>query len=123
MQEEFPGLNAFIEYLGEFKNKHKDTPFLLDPVNFLHFKESYNILAELATAEGNEIETNITMNWFKTGSCSFNITTDDFVLRDGSAINKFTEAFKYAANFEIYPLLEEKIRIGVVFDNVMRPAL
>ena len=123
MEEEFDELNAFIEYLGEFEKKHKNTPFLLDPLNFMRFQESYTILTELAKAEGNEIKAEINMNWFKSGSCSFSIETYDIVLRDEVAINKFIKAIKYAANFEVCPLLEEKINIGVVFNNVMRPVV
>lgn len=118
MKEEFPEIDALLDYISEFEERHKNTPMLLDPVQFLNFKNCYDALTEIITSEGSKIETKITMNWFGTGSCSFSIETDDFTVREPQ---KFIDAIKHIANFEVYPLLNGNIKIGVMFNDVMRP--
>lgn len=117
MKEEFDELDALVEYIREYEEQHKNTPMLLDPVQFLKFKQCYDGLTAMILAEGSKIKTKITMNWFKTGMCSFNIETDELSVRDMEAFVKLIEP---AANFDVYPLLNENIRISVMFHNVMR---
>jgi len=116
VEEEFKGIDALVEYIRFLQEKNKDKAMLFDPQRLLEFKQCYDRMLSIAKETTPDATPEIHMNWFGMGDCSFSIETDEFEVREP---NEFILAIKDTTNFEVYPLLNGKIRIGVMFKDVM----
>jgi len=113
---EFKDFESFLKWLKKAEEKQQLKAMLYDPRRLLEFKQAYDGLCKIASETSPDIKVNVSVNKYHDGIGSFTIETDEFVSRN---VEEFVNSLKNSSTFEVYPLLNGNIRIGVTFHDVM----
>ena len=91
--------------------------FIVNNNRMKEMEMAHDILEKIIHEYDPDATIKVDMNVLNDGSASIVIETCDFVVHN---VQEFITVIKNANNFEVYPILDDKIRIAIMFNNVMK---
>lgn len=107
--------DAFVEMLGYELSKPKIHAFNLRRTKEL--ENAYNAISKIVLGISPDAKIECRMHELRDGSASIRIETDEFVVED---IKAFISGVENANNFEIYPIKNGKVRMAIMFQDIMK---
>jgi len=111
---DFAELNKLIKYLNSLP-KPKIT--MLNQQRVEEMKFAYTTLSYLLRTTGGEATIEVKEEHMKSFGV-IRIEADDLIIRD---MKKFAQAIEFADNLEIYPLMNNRIRMALMFYRLTIP--
>jgi hypothetical protein len=118
---EWAETDAFLEQLKEKQEEYFSTPRVqaINMGRIKEFKMALNTIARIVKSEDEEAVITFTLDddWH-IGYGSIEIDTKSFVVRN-SDILSFASAIQFVSDFEVYPIIDDRVRISIGFHGVM----
>lgn len=104
----------FVEFYKEWNDKPH--MFMLNPYRMKQMQAAYQLLEEIEEENNLDFKMQIHTNTFNDGSAYISVVTDDIIVTN---IIKFIDVIKDANNFEVYPLVDGRMQMNIMFENLM----
>lgn len=114
MGDQFKELDAFIEVLNSMPSKPRNNTLNLKRAKELWM--AYKAITEIVLPISPDAKIEYGMHEDGTGSAVIRVEADEIIVED---IKTFISGVENASNFEIYPLTNGNIKMGILFRNVM----
>lgn len=114
MDNQFATLDAFLEYLRQLREGISVQ--VVNPDRIKQLQASYNIITQLVRQTDPDAKIECKLHEINDGSAAITVTATDLIIDD---IAKFIESLDGVDNFEVYPTTDNKIEIGIMFENVL----
>jgi hypothetical protein len=108
-------LEEFLEKLRKYSEQPKI--WVVDLQRQTEFIQAYKDLSNVVLAEDPNANIKCEMHEINDGSGVITIESSWVIVRE---IEKFCNATSKANNFEVYPLITDKVRIAFMFENIYK---
>lgn len=107
-------MNAGFQKFREYLNTPKAGT--INELRHRRLLDAYEIIKPLILAEDPNATVDILEDALQLGSVFIRAITSDVTVYDTSA---FSEAIKYADNFQVYPTADERVKLDILFEGVI----
>ena len=112
---EFEELDTFIELLSEKRQEPKIE--VCDLKRIAELKNALENINKVVIKNSPGATIKCSLSEIDDGSDDIRIVTEDIIIDD---ISSFIKGIKTANNFEIYPLVDDKIQINIMFEGIKK---
>lgn len=93
---------------------------VVNPVKMQELMDSYVTIKQIILSEDPNATIEVVEGALQTGSMAIRAVTSDVTVYDTMA---FAEATKNAANFQVYPTIDDRVKLDIMFESVIEYAL
>lgn len=108
-------LEKFLEELRKYEQQPK--MWVVNLQRQTEFMQAYKGISALVLAEDPDAKIECEMHEINIGAGVIRIEADELIVRE---IQRFCAAISKANNFEIYPLVNDKMRMSIMFYNIYK---
>lgn len=88
----------------------------VNPVKMQEVMDSYAIIHELVLSEDQDATIEVAEGALQLGSVSIKVVTTSVTVYNTEA---FAKAIKNASNFQVYPTIDDRVKLDILFDSVI----